>query len=188
TVAITLRIFMVPEEFADSRVHWIEIDKFKRFLKPYEKAVFVRDCDKAVVIRKPAQKTEEQMDSTQITNETRILTNGHDDAEVSEMLFCDCGWPYNLMIPRGRKEGLNFKIIVFITDGTDDLVPTYDDCGSTLLCGAHYWNDKIPDIRPLGYPFDRPFKNNSYKQTFDGLRNVAIRDFTIVWTDTDFRE
>ncbi|CAG8707679.1 23740_t:CDS:10 [Cetraspora pellucida] len=188
TIAITLRIFIVPEELADSRVHWIELDKFKRFLKPYEKAVIVRECDKAVVIRKPAQKTEELMDSTQITNETKILTDGHDEAEIAEMLFCDCGWPYNLMIPRGNKEGLKFKIIVFITDGTDDLVPTYDECGSTLLCGAHYWNDKIPDVKPLGYPFDRPFKNNSYKQTFEGLSNVAIRDFTIVWTDTDFRE
>ncbi|KAF0490784.1 Di-copper centre-containing protein [Gigaspora margarita] len=188
TVAITLRIFIVPEELADSRVHWIELDKFKRFLKPYEKAVIVRECDKAVDIRKPAQKTEEQMDSTQITNVTRTQTQGHDEGEIAEMLFCDCGWPYNLIIPRGRKEGLNFKLIVFITDGTDDLVPTYDDCGSTLLCGAHYWKDKIPDVRPLGYPFDRPFKNNSYKQTFEGLNNAAIRDFTIVWTDTDFRE
>ncbi|CAG8447547.1 3403_t:CDS:10 [Dentiscutata erythropus] len=188
TIAVTFRIFIVPEELADSRVHWIELDKFKRFLKPYEKTVIVRECDKAIDIRKPAQKTEAQMDSTQITNETKLITAGHDEGEIAELLFCDCGWPYNLIIPRGKKEGLNFKLIVFITDGTDDLVPTYDECGSTLLCGAHYWKDKIPDIRPLGYPFDRPFKNNSYKLTFEGLSNAAIRDFTIVWTDTDFRE
>ncbi|CAG8813091.1 15133_t:CDS:2, partial [Gigaspora rosea] len=119
-----------------------------------------RECDKAIDIRKPAQKTEEQMDSTQITNVTRTQTQGHDEGEIAEMLFCDCGWPF----------------------------PTYDDCGITLLCGAHYWTNKIPDVRPLGYPFDRPFKNNSYKQTFEGLSNAANRDFKIVWTDTDFQE
>ncbi|RIB29711.1 hypothetical protein C2G38_2154654 [Gigaspora rosea] len=144
----------------------------------HENITYLYPRDWNTLFAKPAQKTEEQMDSTQITNVTRTQTQGHDEGEIAEMLFCDCG----------RNEGLNFKLIVFITDGTDDLVPTYDDCGITLLCGAHYWTNKIPDVRPLGYPFDRPFKNNSYKQTFEGLSNAANRDFKIVWTDTDFQE
>ncbi|CAG8521935.1 10701_t:CDS:2, partial [Scutellospora calospora] len=189
TSIVTFRIFIVPEELANSHVHWIELDKFKKSLAPFEKTVVVRSCDKSIIIRKPAQKTEEQLDEIQITPE---LTNRMVRLTVrqkSEMMFCDCGWPYNLIIPRGKKgEGMKFKMIVFISDGTNDLVPFFDQCGSSVLCGSETWDQFLPDIRPLGYPFDRPFKNGSYVETFKGLTNVAIRDFRIVWTDDDFPE
>ncbi|CAG8479122.1 4357_t:CDS:2 [Acaulospora morrowiae] len=188
TTIITIRIFIVPDELADSPVHWIELDKFKRALKPYEKAVITRSCDKAVVIRKPAQKTVNLMDETQINATFRTTLTGYNDKEKAELLFCDCGWPYNMILPRGTKEGAKYKIIVFISDGLNDLVPTYDECGSTLLCGAQKWTDKIPDAKPLGYPFNRPFKNGSYEKTFSGLTNAAIRDFTIKLVDEDFPE
>ncbi|CAG8436977.1 2944_t:CDS:2 [Diversispora eburnea] len=179
TSIITIRIFIVPAVLANSTTHWIELDKFKRALKPYEKAVIPRACDKAVVIRKPAQKNETSMDSTAITAEYRTYLTQFSDKEVAEKEFCNCGWPYNMIIPRGTKEGMKFKMIVFISDGLNDLVPTFDQCGSTLLCGAHKWEDKIPDSKPMGYPFNRPFKDGSYEKTFAGLNNVAIRDFTI---------
>ncbi|CAG8446558.1 17457_t:CDS:2 [Dentiscutata erythropus] len=186
---ITFRIFIVPEEFADSRVHWIELDKFKKILQPLEKIVIVREADKSIIIRKPAQKTESQFDESQITPEIKATFSSLTTQGMSEKVFCNCGWPYHMILPRGTKgEGIKFKMIVFISDGTNDMVPLYDQCGSTSLCGAEKWDDKIPDIRPLGYPFDRPFKDGSYEKTFRGLHNVAIRDVTIIWKEDDFSE
>ncbi|CAG8468876.1 11206_t:CDS:2 [Acaulospora colombiana] len=128
-------------------------------------------------------KTEEQMDSTQLNMTFLRSLTKYDEKEVSELLFCDCGWPYNMIIPRGNREGMKFKMIIYISDGLNDLLPTYDQCGSTLLCGGQKWEEKVPDSKPFGYPFNRPFKNDSYELTFKGLNNVVIHDFTIRLVD-----
>ncbi|CAG8526369.1 2532_t:CDS:2 [Gigaspora rosea] len=184
-----LIFFFAPEVFSDSIVHWIELDKFKKILQPLEKTVIAREADKSIIIRKPAQKTESQFDESQIIPSLHKVESGPTKQAVSDKLFCHCGWPYHMILPRGTKgEGTKFKMIVFISDGTNDMVPLYDQCGSTSLCGAEKWAEKIPDIRPLGYPFNRPFKDGSYKETFKGLHNAAIRNITIIWKDDDFSE
>ncbi|CAG8556074.1 16503_t:CDS:2 [Dentiscutata erythropus] len=186
---ITLRVFLAPEEFINSRVHWIELDKIKQTLKPNEKAVFSQNCDESVVIRKPAQKTPEQMDTTAITIEKRFEAESLGREQKSEVYFCDCGWPFNLLLPRGTKQGLKCKLFVMITDGVKDIVkPKRSNaapkkCGSLSFCGAQQWDELYPDARRMGYPFDKPFKNDSFEQTFAGLKNVAVRDVTIKWVD-----
>ncbi|CAB4416933.1 unnamed protein product [Rhizophagus irregularis] len=121
--------------------------------------------------------------------EKTVVSQRCDHAVVilAEKLFCDCGWPYNLIIPRGSKKGSTFKLFVYVSDGTNDLVRTDTQCGSTLLCGGEKWTDKIPDIKPFGYPFDRPFKDGSFYKTFQGMKNVAHTDITIKWVE-DFPE
>jgi len=163
----------------DLTPNWIEIDKFKRTIDPYARTVVSQRCDHAVAIRKPAQKTTKQMDDTAITPWEKEKLDQEDFVEVSEKLFCDCGWPYNLIIPRGSKKGSKFKLFVYVSDGTNDLVRTDTQCGSVLLCGAEKWMEKIPDIKPLGYPFDRPFKNGSFYENFKGMKNVASTDIKI---------
>ncbi|CAG8539247.1 9712_t:CDS:2 [Diversispora eburnea] len=181
-IDITLRVFLVPEELKDSRVHWIELDKIRKKLGPNEKAVFSQDCDESVIIRKPAQKTPDQMDRSITPAEAEEASILSGDAKSDEF-FCDCGWPFNLLLPRGSKEGLKCKLLVFITDGALDTVqsPTQPKkCGSLSFCGAQ-WGEPYPDARRMGYPFDKPFKNNSFEDTFAGLSNVAIRDVSIKW-------
>nr|CAG8480240.1 3394_t:CDS:2 [Entrophospora candida] len=184
SLPVTFRVFIVPEVFMDSYVHWIELDKFKRILKPYEKTIISQDCDQSIGIRKPAQKTIRQMEkSTQMTPD---YVNSLDKLTLdkqSEAIFCGCGWPYHMVIPRGTKAGLRFKMMVYVSDGKDDMVPVAPTCGSQLLCGGRKWRDKYPDKHPMGYPFDRPFINKSFYQTFAHLPNVAIRDFTIRWVE-----
>ncbi|PKK56990.1 hypothetical protein RhiirC2_764154, partial [Rhizophagus irregularis] len=36
-------------------------------------------------------------------------------------------------------------------------------CGSISFCASEA-SEKYPDKKPMGYPFDRPFKNNSYEE------------------------
>ncbi|RIA97854.1 hypothetical protein C1645_813570 [Glomus cerebriforme] len=174
----TFRVFLAPEELADSVRHWIELDKFKQELPPNSKTVVSRDCDMSSVIRQPPQKTEDELDDT-------VTQPGTEDDSAEQ--FCDCGWPFHLLLPRGRKGGAKYKLLVFITDWSQDEVPRLSRCGSISFCGAEGPAEKYPDSKPMGYPFDKPFKNNSYKETFAGLNNATIKDVTISWVD-DFPE
>ncbi|GBB85608.1 hypothetical protein RclHR1_01210016 [Rhizophagus clarus] len=150
---INVRVWIAPIDMIDNHAYWIEIDKFKRTLGPYEKTVVSQRCDHAVVIRKPAQKTPKHMDDTAMTPWQKEKLNQLNLAQIAEKVFCNCGWPYNLIIPRGNEK----------------------------------WTDKVPDIKLLGSPFDRPFKDGSFHKTFQGMKNVAHTDITIKWVE-DFPE
>lgn len=64
-----------------------------------------------------------------------------------------CGFPNNLLIPKGTKDGIKFKLTVYISDETEEgwieEYPNYPLCGT--LNGV-----KFPDSKPMGFPFDRP--------------------------------
>ncbi|CAG8544289.1 7317_t:CDS:2 [Acaulospora colombiana] len=170
-IAVTFRVFFAPDEFVDKNQHWIELDKFKQELPAQKKVVITRDCDRSSVVRQPPQKTESELDD--------IISSKSIDGDK----YCDCGWPFHILLPRGTRNGLKGKLLVFISDWTKDEVPQATRCGSLSLCGAEKPKDKYPDKRSLGYPFDRPFKNCSFEKTFQGLRNVAYRNVSIRWVD-----
>ncbi|CAB4387288.1 unnamed protein product [Rhizophagus irregularis] len=174
----TFRVFLVPEELAESRVHWIELDKFKESLPANSKTVVCRDCDMSSIVRQPPQKTDDELDDTALPIDTTPDAEGINTNDT----FCDCGWPFHLLLPRGRKGGMKFKLLVFISDWSEDKVEVPKEnirCGSISFCGAQKPADKYPDNKPMGYPLDRPFKNNSYKETFAGLNNAVIKDVSI---------
>ena len=89
--------------------------------------------------------------------------------------FCNCGLPYSMLLPRGTKNGLEFKLFVLVSDWELDRVGDDNCCSSMSYCGA---KDRYPDIRPMGYPFDRPFKR-PILETFRDLPNTAFRSITI---------
>ena len=173
---VTVRIFLValdPPETAEDRRMWIEMDKFKVSLKARERKVVFQPGDASSVIRKPAVKppTAEQP-PVQASSDPMQL-----DSEI-EANYCDCGWPYNLLLPRGKHGGMGFRLLVMLTDWPIDNVPSGSDCGSMSYCGSR---DRYPDSRPMGYPFDAPFREKTIEQTIAGQPNMATRDITITW-------
>ena len=93
--------------------------------------------------------------------------------------YCDCGWPYNLLLPRGTRQGMRFRLLVMLTDWSIDNVPQEGDCGSMSYCGAL---EKYPDTRPMGYPFDAPFTDKTIAETIAESPNMATRDIEIRWS------
>jgi tyrosinase len=91
--------------------------------------------------------------------------------------YCTCGWPYNLLLPRGTPEGMPFRLAVVCTDWEIDRTPTEEahPCGSVSFCGAL---DVYPDVRPMGYPFDRRFAG-SISDAIRANDNMAARDLRI---------
>lgn len=169
---VTVRVFLVPTRFAEERRLWIEMDKFHQHIGAAEKAVVFRPASLASVIRKPAVKPPvAEQPPVQAPSDPM-----QEDPEIAAN-YCDCGWPYNLLLPRGTAEGMPFRLLVMLTDWSIDNVPQEGDCGSMSYCGSR---DKYPDSRPMGYPFDAPF-SQSIAETIAAAPNMATRDITIRW-------
>ncbi|KAJ1534073.1 Polyphenol oxidase 1 [Nowakowskiella sp. JEL0078] len=165
---VTLRINLVPAQDADNRRSYFEMDKFQITIPANSKKVFYRRSDQSSVIRKPAQKTVEQMDDRR--DEDDGLNRSGSDGQ-----YCDCGWPFNMLIPKGSSEGIPFKLSVLATDWNKDNVPTNTGCGSMSFCGA---KDKYPDSREMGYPFIRKFEK-SVTETIASVPSWAVKDVVI---------
>jgi tyrosinase len=167
---VTVRVFLVPiepEDLTEDRVAWIEMDKFKASLAANEKAVVFRPGSLSSVIRKPGVKPP--------AAEQPPIGPGMQQDALIEANYCDCGWPYNLLLPRGMPDGMHFRLLVMLTDGNIDKVEE-SSCGSMSFCGAR---DNYPDSRPMGYPFDRPFRDKTVAETIAAQDNMATRDITI---------
>lgn len=66
-----------------------------------------------------------------------------------------CGFPERLMLPRGKKEGMQFEFFFIVSpwiEPTNTQRQTYDQ---NIVCGIGSGNRWI-DARPFGWPFDRP--------------------------------
>jgi tyrosinase len=98
-----------------------------------------------------------------------------DIERVEASNYCTCGWPYNLLVPRGTADGMPFRLAVICSDWEIDQVGGEESCGSLSFCGAR---DSYPDKRDMGYPFDRPFEV-PIADTIMANPNMAFRDITI---------
>ena len=159
--AVTLRIFLVPEQLADDRTAWMELDKHLVEVPTVGRSVVYRPDTEFAVVKKPAE-----------TDPQTVLDGANDPNDPS---YCDCGWPYTLLLPRGTEDGMTFRLAVFCTDGARDLVGPSAECGSMSFCGAV---DRYPDTRDMGYPFSRPFAA-SIPVTIRNLPAAAARTLTI---------
>jgi tyrosinase len=165
---VTVRIFLVAKDLAEDRQMWIEMDKFRHTLQSSQRAVIYRPAALSSVIQKPAEKP------------PKPISKPSDEGDKD---YCNCGWPYNLLLPRSTQEGMEFFLMVTTTDWEKDRVSSDAKCGSMSFCGA---KDSYPDRRPMGYPFDRPFPDRSIMSTIAAPYhlNMAVRDITIKWIDS----
>ena len=139
---IAVRVFLAPETEIEDRRAWIELDRFLGTLNPGVNTI-EHAAEDSSVIRKPALKPAD-------------LTPTDDFApDTAETGWCDCGWPYTLMLPRGTAEGMAFRLLAMLSSGDDLTIPADPNCTSISLCGLK--DAPYPDKKPMGYPFDRRF-------------------------------
>lgn len=161
---LTARVFIAPAAYADDRRAWIEMDKFLVTVAAGSKAVVYRADTESSVVKRPVDLGPANVQSP----------NGNSD----EGGYCDCGWPYTLLLPRGTSAGVEYRLLAMFTDASIDKVAAATECGSMSWCGAV---DRYPDTRDMGYPFCRPFGPgaDAIRDTFLGLANAAARTVTI---------
>lgn len=158
-VEVTLRVFLVADEWRDDRRRWIELDKFLHIV-PTGRSVAYRPSSQSSVVRKPV---------TRPPGPPPPDVHAHGDA------YCECGWPYNLLLPRGTTEGMRFRLLVLATDAAWDRDAT-DTCGSMSFCGLR--DNRYPDKRSMGYPFERRLAGGA-SAALGALPNAGQRTFTI---------
>jgi hypothetical protein len=162
---VTVRIFLVPADQAADRRSWMEMDKFLVELPADEQLVVYRPDTESSIVKRP--------------NETSPATVTEGGSGPDEKSYCDCGWPYTLLLPRGKPEGMPFRLLVLCTDAAIDRVTHQEHCGSMSYCGAV---DRYPDTRDMGYPFSRPFDGPAATAVQDkivALDSAAARTVTI---------
>jgi hypothetical protein len=159
-LGVTVRVFLVPADQAADRRSWMELDKFLVEVAPGKEVVYRPDTESSIV-KRPAE-----------TSPAAVQPGGTDPDERS---YCDCGWPYTLLLPRGKPAGMEFRLLVLCTDATIDQLPEPEHCGSMSYCGAV---DQYPDTRDMGYPFSRPFAT-AISDAIVELDSAAARTVTI---------
>jgi hypothetical protein len=166
---VTLRVFLAPAAQAADRRAWIEIDKFLVDLPAKAKVVVARSDKESSVVKRKVDLSPNQ-----------VLAAGNDPDDDS---YCDCGWPYTLLLPRGNANGMQFRLLVLCTDAKIDKVGSPGECGSMSFCGAV---DRYPDAREMGYPFNRPFGGapaDAIERAILSLSNAGARTITIRHTN-----
>ncbi|XP_016987921.2 fat-body protein 1 isoform X2 [Drosophila rhopaloa] len=91
---------------------------------------------------------------------------------IQELVGENGRFPQHLLLPRGRPEGLPMQLLVVVSPLVEqqqrDIVPDISiGIGSASL----------RDVRPLGYPLDRPIRN---EQELLQLSNVLLQDVVII--------
>jgi len=157
-VQATVRIFMAPKldengdklPFFEQRILFFEMDKFTTTL-PLGESIIIQKSENSTLTVPWAQTFREiERDTTQLTR---------------TQAMCSCGWPDHLLLPRGKVDGMLFDLFVMLTNTQIDqvassrrqlgtLTPKGTCRDSISYCGMI--DDKFPDSRPMGYPFDRP--------------------------------
>lgn len=153
---VTLRFFIAAKELVNYYHHWIEMDKVTVTLKSGDSITSVRADHESTVARK-------------MDNYGQIkITSKYDYTSM----WCRCGWPQNLMLPAGRPEGMPFVAFCMATNDVlnDEGAPT----PATSFCGSV--DDKYPDPRGIGYPFDRAWDQVNGAKDGKTYISTVIRD------------
>jgi hypothetical protein len=154
----TIRVFLALTDAVEDRRMWIELDKFDRQLTKGINLIGRPDALSAVIKRKG------------------LDVPGANPPGGGTDPWCDCGWPYTLLLPSGGTAGTRFTLAVILTDWSKDTLGQPETCGSMSYCGAR---GSYPDQQPMGYPFHRPFGPAGVLGTLRAMDNVALRELTI---------
>jgi hypothetical protein len=158
---VTVRLFLARTDMASNRRRWIELDKFHAVLQPGVNVLAQPDARSSVIKRKG------------LTAPGAVAAEDPDHP-----LWCDCGWPFGLLIPSGEPDpaGTSFELMAAVTDWSQDHANQATTCGSMSFCGAL---DDYPDARAMGYPFDRPFPGGDPRTTIGGHDTMTLRSLSI---------
>ncbi|CAG7680443.1 unnamed protein product [Allacma fusca] len=187
-VSVAVRIFMAPRfngsgrryKLEQQRIAFFEMDKFVETINP-GRNVIIRESVKSTVT----------IPWSQGFSELEHWLAGT-DYSVQEAV-CGCGWPHHFLVPRGTTEGMQFDLFVMVTNADEDLIPSAishfltnvpkekkPKCKESLsYCGI--LSERYPDIRPMGYPFDRSLAEK-VKGTF------TLEDFVALYPNMNSKQ
>ncbi|GAB6030166.1 Polyphenol oxidase 1 [Chamberlinius hualienensis] len=188
---VVVRMFLCPVSnevhkcfsLTERRLLYIELDKYQTTVQPGYQVLRRRSEDSNVTVSpgRGFQQLSREKPIPELSKEKVGSAQADKNQELAEKKgFCGCGWPAHLLLPKGKPEGMRFQLLVMITDWEKDQVENLPEktCGDAAsYCGVR--DQKYPDKRNMGFPFDRPFTNDENLDSFISISNVASTDIII---------
>jgi len=85
------------------------------------------------------------------------------------------GIPNRFLLPKGNEQGLEFDLVVAVTDGeADAAIDGLHENTEFNHYGAH---GKYPDNRPHGYPLDRKVPDNRVFEDLPNFKHIQVKVF-----------
>ncbi|KAK7028969.1 hypothetical protein SK128_013875 [Halocaridina rubra] len=179
TVLATFRIFLCPRKdnngviytFEEGHWHCIEMDKFWKKLTP----------GRNNIVRKSSESSVTVPDVPHL--QTLIDAAKSENFDMSQYER-SCGIPKRMLLPKGNTAGMEFALVLAVTDGeydaTHENAAESEHGGSHAHCGSK--GEIYPDKRPMGYPLDRRMPD---KRVFLGTPNFKMNIVKIFHDPTE---
>jgi len=140
------RVFLTPTfTWRNERQLMLEMDRFPIQVEAGKEVKVTRESkDSTIAMQLPDGIGFGSLDSW-------LEANGPWESKEDQFNTRGCGWPHNLLLPRGEPEpGATFQLVVLVTPLLPgEHLPSPEERVSGL-CGA-----MGGDTRPMGFPFDR---------------------------------
>merc|ERR1712212_734472 len=175
-VLSSFRVYLCPRHdnhmqnltIDSGRWYCIEMDKFWKTLTAGANHVVRKSGESSVTVPDvPSLKT--IMEQTQIAMENGNTLDMHEYER-------SCGIPNRMLLPKGKKDGLDFYLEVFVSDGSEDRngehVEGNELGGTHSHCGVH--GEVYPDKRPLGYPLDRRIPDERIFFNMPNFKSIPV--------------
>ncbi|KAK7028970.1 hypothetical protein SK128_013876 [Halocaridina rubra] len=168
SVLATFRIYMCPRRdnngvvFTFDEGHWmcIEMDKFWKKLSPGKNHVVRKSVDSSVTVPDVPH------------FQTLIDAANRGNFDMSEFTR-SCGIPDRMLLPKGKKNGMEFALVIAVTDAKYDATQSNPEAdehgGSHAHCGQH--GEIYPDKSPMGFPIDRRIPD---RRIYDEIPNIKM--------------
>ncbi|ROT63387.1 hemocyanin subunit L3 [Penaeus vannamei] len=173
-VLTTVRIFAWPHRdnngieytFDEGRWNSIELDKFWVKLSPGSNHIVRKSSESAVTVPDvPSFDT--------LFKKTEAALGGADSG-LTEFESAT-GIPNRFLLPKGNEQGLEFDLVVAVTDGeADAAIDGLHENTEFNHYGAH---GKYPDNRPHGYPLDRKVPDNRVFEDLPNFKHIQVKVF-----------
>ncbi|XP_071532763.1 pseudohemocyanin-2-like [Panulirus ornatus] len=172
-VLATVRIMAWPHRYAtgaelsfnEGRWHAIELDKFWTSLNPGKNQIIRKSGEASVTVPDvPSFKTLMRKTEEAVAAGTDLHLHQFESAT---------GLPNRLLIPKGNKAGVEFMLVVAVTDGAADAAIE----GLPTMTKFHYYDVKgvSPDKKPFGYPLDRRIPEEHVFHEIPNIKETIVK-------------
>ncbi|XP_071532770.1 pseudohemocyanin-1-like [Panulirus ornatus] len=151
--------------FDEGRWHAIELDKSWKKLAPGENHIVRKSAEASVTVPDvPSMKTLMAMTEEALAGGTELHLEQFESAT---------GLPNRLLIPKGNEAGVEFMLVVAVTDGAADAAIE----GLPTMTKYHHLGVKgvSPDRKPLGYPLDRRVPDERVFREIPNFKEAIVK-------------
>lgn len=112
----------------------------------------------------------------QLMDEAATALSEGRDLELQEYRH-SCGIPARMLLPKGKSNGMDFTLVVAVSNGSEDRVTEtpeeLENSKTHAHCGVH--GHQYPDQRPMGYPLERRIPDERVILNIPNIRHTFVK-------------